>query len=526
MVLGNGLTGISLGLERCLTSFDEERASIELWISAGARPWESARPTAAKALRAGLIPILNAMSVAGLVTIPGMMTGQILGGTEPGLAARYQIMVMFLIAGATAAGTTGVVVGAPRPGYRDPMGCVTGLRCVVCGQEAPAPESVGTCPRCADPSATLEVEFDLERVARTLTREALAQRPRSHWRYAELLPIEPDEAAFRWPIGCTPLLDAPRLARWAGLERLRLKDDSRNPTASFKDRASSVGVLHALQRGATRIACASTGNAASSLAGFAAMAGLGATIFVPQTAPEPKLAQLLIYGADVRRVRGTYAQAYELCSAECEARGWYNRNCAINPYLVEGKKTCGLELAEETATRPADWVAVSVGDGCTIAGIGRGLEQMRRLGFIERLPRLLGVQAAGVHPLQAAFESGELPGPDSPATGGTTMADSIDVPLPRNWRKAVLRVRESQGTLLHVSDDEIGAALCALGALAGVFAEPAAATAVAGVRRAVLDGIIGPRDEVVAVITGSGLKDIRNALRVAGRPRDVDPIGA
>lgn len=404
------------------------------------------------------------------------------------------------------------------------MSCATGLICVVCGREAQPPESAGTCEHCADPFAVLEVQFDLERAARTLTREALAARPLDHWRYAELLPVGPDAEALRWPVGFTPLIETPRLARWAGLSRLRLKDDSRNPTASFKDRASSVAVLHARQQDAGRIACASTGNAASSLAGFAAMAGIPATIFVPRSAPEPKVAQLLIHGADVRRVRGSYAQAYELCSRESLAHGWYNRNCAINPYLVEGKKTCGLELAEQTGARPAAWVAVSVGDGCTVAGIGRGLAQMTELGFLEHSPRLLGVQSAAVRPIEHAFGQGALPGSIDP--NATTMADSIDVPVPRNWRKAVNRIRESNGAMTHVTDQEIGAAMCALGALAGVFAEPAAAAAVAGVRRAVSDGVIAADDEVIAVITGSGLKDIRGAMSVVGQPTEVDPDGA
>ncbi|MHC4143093.1 MAG: threonine synthase [Planctomycetota bacterium] len=262
----------------------------------------------------------------------------------------------------------------------------------------------------------------------------------------------------------------------------------------------------------------------SSLAGYAAMAGMDATIFVPEFAPEPKIAQLLIYGAEVRRVRGTYAQAYDLCHAACADNGWYNRNCALNPYAIEGKKTCGLELAEQTAQRPADWVVVSVGDGCTIAGIGQGLDQMRALGFIEKRPRLLGVQAEGVHPIAVAFETGEPPSMAGEASGGGTVADSINVPVPRNWRKAVNAVRDSGGAFLCVSDDEIAEAMKATGVLAGVFAEPAAAAAVAGVRRAVLEGLIQPADDVVATVTGSGLKDIRAAMRVTGGPIEVDPL--
>ncbi|MCB9897295.1 MAG: threonine synthase [Planctomycetes bacterium] len=399
------------------------------------------------------------------------------------------------------------------------MGLVSRLVCVVCRQELPAPDSAGTCPRCADPSAVLEVEFDLDAVARSMTREALARRTPFHWRYRELLPVEPDERAFAWPVGGTPIVEAPRLAAWAGVRRLRLKLEGSNPTASFKDRASSVGVLHALQRGATRIACASTGNAASSLAGYAAMAGLPATIFVPERAPDPKLAQLLVYGADVRRVLGTYAEAYEMCGAECAEHGWYNRNCAINPYLVEGKKTAGLEIAEQTRDDPPHWVAVSVGDGCTIAGLAKGLQEMHGLGLAPGVPRVLGVQAATVDAVARAFERGE---PSSDA-GATTVADSIDVPVPRNWRKAVLRVRAVDGAFVRASDDEIMDALLAAGRLAGVFAEPAAAAAVAGVKRAVASGTLGRDADVLAVITGHGLKDVRSAMSVAGAPTEVRP---
>lgn len=400
------------------------------------------------------------------------------------------------------------------------MRFVQRLSCVSCSETAEPPASVGTCPACGDPFATLEVEYDMGKVAKSLTPEALEARPLSHWRYHELLPIEPDEAAFRWPVGWTPIIETERLAEWTGVARLRIKDEGRNPTGSFKDRASSVGVLHALQAKAQRIACASTGNAASSLAGYAAMANLPATIFVPQAAPEPKVAQLLIYGADVRRVHGTYAQAYDLCTAQCEENGWYNRNCAINPYLVEGKKTCGLEIAEQIAGREPDWVVVSVGDGCTVAGVAKGLMQMHELGFISRVPKVLGVQAAGMDPVARAFETGELP----PDFQGQTLADSIDVPVPRNWRKAVKAVKATRGAFVRVGDEEITEAMKATGRLAGVFAEPAAAASVAGIKRAVADGIIAKHEDALAVITGNGLKDIKTAMEIAGKPTEVEPL--
>lgn len=399
------------------------------------------------------------------------------------------------------------------------MSLVTGLACVVCGQRVDPPPGAMTCPACNDPFAILDVQYDLDTARRTLTPTALATRPPNHWRYAELLPVEPDADAWSWPVGMTPVIDAPRLAAWAGVARLRIKDDGRNPTASFKDRASSIGVLRARQCGATNIACASTGNAASSLAGFAAMAGLTATIFVPQTAPEPKVTQLLIYGARVLRIRGTYAQAYDLCSAACERFGWYNRNCAINAYLVEGKKTCGLEIAEQCDADMPDWVVVSVGDGCTIAGVWKGLRQMHEIGCIDRLPRLLGVQAAGVAPVADAFERGRLPD----RVDGTTFAESIGVAVPRNWRKAVAAVKQSGGAFVRVSDAAILDAMRSSGRLAGVFSEPAAAAAVAGLGEAVSMSIIARSASVLAVSTGSGLKDIRAALTAAGAPIDVDP---
>jgi threonine synthase len=323
-----------------------------------------------------------------------------------------------------------------------------------------------------------------------------------------------------WPVGYTPVVDAERLARQLGIRQLMLKDEGRNPTASFKDRASSVGVAHALQVGAKTVACASTGNAASSLAGHAALAGLPAMIFVPQTAPEPKVAQLQVFGATVFAVKSSYDAAYDLCSKACREFGWYNRNCAINPVLVEGKKTAGLEVAEQSRELGGvpDWVAVSVGDGCTIAGVWKGLKQMHELGIIDRLPRLIAAQARDVAPLKYAMEHDELPPPGD----GKTIADSIDVHVPRNWRKAIRAIHDSNGVLVTASDDAILDAM-RLSGRHGVFAEPAAAAALAAVVSAIDSKIIGPNDRVLVMVTGSGLKDTKNAIRAAGRPIPVEP---
>jgi threonine synthase len=400
------------------------------------------------------------------------------------------------------------------------LSCVTGLVCVRCGARY-AGGFDAPCAACG-PEGVLDVTFDLPRARRTLTPKALASRPRDMWRYGELMPVP--EHAPRPPltVGWTPIVDAPRLARWAGVRALSLKDEGRNPTASFKDRASVVGVTRALAARARVVACASTGNAASSLAGAAASVGLSTVIFVPETAPEPKIAQLLVFGARVIRVRGSYDATWELCQRACLRHGWYNRNAAVNPSLVEGKKTCGLELGEQTGDSVPDWIAVSVGDGCTIAGIWKGLVEMRTLGFIPRLPRLLGVQAEGARALADAFARGDATG-TGPAR---TVADSISVGHPRNARKALAAVRASKGTFVTVSDDAIVEAIGATGRLAGVFGEPAGVAGIAGLRRAVADGIVGSRARVVAVVTGNGLKDAKAALRAVGKPFDLPPDDA
>ena len=398
---------------------------------------------------------------------------------------------------------------------------VQGLKCLFC--ETAYPVRVGfTCPRCGI-AGILDVQYDYAGVARILTRRRLAARSeQSHWRYRELLPIGNSATLPALFVGGTPLTPVPALARHLGIAKLFLKDDGRNATGSLKDRASSVGVVKSREKGRSIIACASTGNAASSCAGMAASMGLKSVIFVPERAPEPKVTQLLIFGATVLRVRGSYEDAFQLCQRSCEKWGWYNRNSGINPYLVEGKKTAGLEIGEQLAWEPTDWVAVSVGDGCTVAAVWKGFRELKTLGLIARTPRILGVQAEGAAPVTAAFFSGEPLQPIEPRT----VADSIAVGVPRNWKRAVLAVRESGGTMINVSDDEILDAMRYTGRLSGIFAEPAAATAVAGLRRALAEGCVGRRASAVALITGNGLKDVQSARAAAGQPYDIAPDGA
>jgi threonine synthase len=249
-----------------------------------------------------------------------------------------------------------------------------------------------------------DVQYDYAAVGRILTRRRLAGRSeQSHWRYRELLPIGADAKLPALSVGGTPLTNAPALARHLGIAGLFLKDDGRNATGWLKDRASSVGVVKVREKRRPIIACASTRNAASSCAGMAASMGLKSVIFVPERAPEPKVTQLLIFGATVLRVRGSHEDAFQLCQRSCEKWGWYNRNSGINPYLVEGKKTAGLEIGERLAWEPTHWVAVSVGDGCTVAAVWKGFRELKALGLILRTPRITVAQA------RAWLVAGEFP---------------------------------------------------------------------------------------------------------------------
>ena len=401
------------------------------------------------------------------------------------------------------------------------MNFVTGLKCVFCGT-IHSTRVPYTCTRCGI-SGILDVQYDYAAIARRLTRRRLAGRSeQSHWRYRELLPIGEHASLPALSVGWTPLTPAASLARHLGVRTLFLKDDGRNATGSLKDRASSVGVVKAREKRNQIIACASTGNAASSCAGMAASAGLRSVIFVPERAPEPKITQLLIFGATVFRVRGSYEQAFQLCQQACERWGWYNRNSGINPYLVEGKKTVGLEIGEQLGWQPTDWVAVSVGDGCTIAGAWKAFRELKTIGLIARTPRMLGVQAAGAAPVTEAFRSRSPMKPMEP----NTIADSIAVGVPRNWKKAVLAIEESGGAMINVADDEILDAMSYTGHLTGVFAEPAAATAVAGLKRALSEGLVPRKSRALAVVTGSGLKDIRAAQQAVSKPFEVPPDGS
>jgi len=401
------------------------------------------------------------------------------------------------------------------------MDHVLGLKCVLCGAEYGVGEVLYVCPKHGD-EGILDVVYDYEFIGRRLTRDHLAkdQQTRSIWRYADLLPIADPSLAPPLQVGWTPLYRAERLGKRLGLKHLWVKDDGREPTASFKDRASAVGVVKALELGRDIITCASTGNAASSLAGLAASVGLTTYIFVPQTAPQAKVAQLLIFGANVIMVKGTYDQAFDLCLEASKEYGWYSRNTAYNPYLSEGKKTAALEICEQLEWDAPDRIFVSVGDGCIIGGLWKGLKDLRALGFIDEMPKLMGVQAEGAAPLVRAWREGTE---EIKPVVLNTLADSISVGMPRDRIKALRAVRQTGGEFVAVSDEEILDAMRVLARRAAVFAEPAGATGFAGLAKLVREGRIDPEERIVVLVTGNGLKDVASAIKATGQPHLIEP---
>ncbi|HKZ54464.1 MAG TPA: pyridoxal-phosphate dependent enzyme [Anaerolineales bacterium] len=435
-----------------------------------------------------------------------------------------------------------------------------GYHCSVCGRAYGPDEVVYTC---LDDGANLDVLLDYAGIrGRNAWDEINSSNDFSIWRYLPLLPVA-DPGHLGTPlrsVGWTPLMRPARLARQLGLSDLWLKDDGRNPTASFKDRASAVVVARAQSIGAQVVVTASTGNAGAALAGMAAAAGLPAVILAPKTAPPAKVAQLLIFGARVILVDGTYDQAFDLTVEASAAFGWYCRNTGYNPFTVEGKKTAAFEICEQLTLavstgpgaahepplreprlqepplqeprlheaplrKPAqrwavpDAVFVSVGDGNIVSGLHKGFKDLLALGWIDPMPRLYGVQSEGSAAIYNAFVAGSE---SVQAVHAATIADSISVDLPRDGLRAVRAARETGGAYLAVPDSEILNAMRELGH-EGVFAEPAGAAAYAGLIEAVRKRLVDPEERVVVLITGSGLKDVRAAMQAAGEAVVVEP---
>jgi len=413
------------------------------------------------------------------------------------------------------------------------MGKFVGYICSLCRTEYAPGEVTYTCPK---DGGNLDVVLDYEAIkSKYQPEDILSRTDPSLWRYRPLLPVtmpEGDSTPLH-AVGGTPVFKLNSLAEKMGLQSLWLKDESRNPTASFKDRASAIVVARAQEIEADVIVTASTGNAGAALAGMSAAVGQKAIIFAPKSAPQAKVAQLLIFGAKVILVDGTYDDAFDLTIKCSNEFGWYCRNTGYNPFTAEGKKTAAFEVWEwwkgahrdfhiqfgEEADHKPLTVFVSVGDGNIISGIHKGFKDLYQLGWLARMPRIIGVQAEGSAAVANAFHgNSEAITPVS----AKTIADSISVDLPRDGVRAIRAAKETEGTYITVSDDEILKAIAELGGT-GIFAEPAGAAAYAGLVRAAGLGVVRSEDPILVLNTGSGLKDIQTAMQAVSPAPIIEP---
>ncbi|MDY6866418.1 MAG: threonine synthase [Chloroflexota bacterium] len=396
--------------------------------------------------------------------------------------------------------------------------------CSLCGAEYAPGEVTYTCPK---DGGNLDVVLDYQALKGQFTPDHFMPLPEaSLWRYLNLLPVH-DPGGKNTPLhhaGWTPVYKPTRLAKKLGLKNLWIKDESPNPTASFKDRASAIVVARAAEIGADVIVAASTGNAGAALAGMAAAVGVKAVIFAPRTAPPAKIAQLLVFGARVLLVDGTYDQAFDLSIQASEEFGWYNRNTGFNPFTAEGKKTAAFEIWEQVIRslpqqgQPLT-IFIPVGDGNIISGVHKGFKDLDAMGWLRQMPRIIGVQSEGSAAVANAFYKGNE---EIEAVHADTLADSISVDLPRDGVRALRAARETGGTYLTVPDEDILAAVAELGWV-GIFAEPAAAAAYAGLVKAVDDGILKPDDPTLVLNTGSGLKDVKAAMQAVTEAPVIEP---
>ncbi|MBL8100436.1 MAG: threonine synthase [Anaerolineales bacterium] len=408
-----------------------------------------------------------------------------------------------------------------------------GYKCSLCGTEYLQGQVTYTCPQ---DGGNLDVVLDFDSIKKKFQPEDITFRTEnSLWRYLPLLPVG-EPAGHSTPLhvaGWTPVFALPSLAEKLNLKHLWLKDESRNPTASFKDRASAIVVTRAHELKSEIVVTASTGNAGAALAGMAAAVNQKAIIFAPKSAPQAKVAQLLVFGAKVILIDGSYDDAFDLTVKAANEFGWYCRNTGYNPFTLEGKKTAAFEIWEWWIEAHRDWhqqdktldahppltIFVSVGDGNIISGIHKGFKDLFALGWIQNMPRIIGVQAEGSSAIASAFHADtEIITPVS----SNTIADSISVDLPRDGVRAIRATKETNGTYITVTDEEILQAIAELGKV-GVFAEPAGATAYAGLVKSTSMGVVRSDDPILVLNTGSGLKDVRAAMQAVQSAPIIEP---
>ena len=400
------------------------------------------------------------------------------------------------------------------------------FECIDCGEQYLPGQIMYLCPACskqnhaaAPPQGVLKVLYDYHRLKQGLSGIRKGYRDLKLDGFLPLLPIRTMESLPPLRVGNTPLYRFDRLLEKEFPFRLFLKDDSQNPTFSFKDRASALVSAFARENNLKTIVAASTGNAGSSIAGICASQGQDAVVLVPENAPRGKLAQIMMYGACIVPVKGTYDDAFELSLQATERFGWYNRNTAFNPLTVEGKKTVAFELFEQMEWKVPDRIFVSVGDGVIISGVYKGYEDMLRIGLTDHMPVVVAVQASGSDNL-----SRNLDVPIFQSRASKTIADSISVDVPRNFFMARQFLHRYGGETVTVSDEEILQASSMLAARTGLFAEPASAAAFAGMLSYAKEGKISSSSDNVVLLTGSGLKDLQSVSGILDMPRAIEPV--
>lgn len=389
--------------------------------------------------------------------------------------------------------------------------------CINC-QASYRPESHSfTCIKCGE---NLDARYDYEAIKTRVSPDSLVRdKDRSLWRYSPFYPNRLDSSPSPLPIGMTALTKAPRLGLDLGMTDLWIKNETLNPSGSFKDRASLMILAHCRENDIPVVSAASTGNAGTSMACLAAASGMETVIFVPASAPRAKIAQLLIYGARVFLVKGDYGQAFELCEKVSSQMGWFNRNTGTNPYTREGKKTVSYEIWEQLGYTCPDAVVVSVGDGNIISGVHKGFYDLFQAGLISKIPRIIGVQSEKSGAIAHAFHGDGI----IRRVKADTIADSISASFPSDGRAALAGVKASGGTFVTLADESILDSIPLLARTQGIFAEPSGAACVGGVKKLLETREINPSDRVVLIVTGNGLKDIDAAFKVTAMPAAVDP---
>jgi len=392
-------------------------------------------------------------------------------------------------------------------------------QCSDCGRQFPAGEIIYLCPDCSarqlpdqPPLGVLKVIYDYKAL-RKLTFSELADN-----RFLQVLPVENLTSFPNLRIGQTPLYEIHAPDGQVNDFQIYLKDDSQNPTFSFKDRASALVSAFAKENGIDTIVAASTGNAGSSLAGICASQGQKAVIFVPATAPKAKLTQIMMYGATLVPVAGNYDQAFDLSIEVTKQFGWYNRNTAYNPLTIEGKKTVSFELFSQLNENIPDYIFVPVGDGVIISGVYKGFEDLLEMGIIDKMPVIIAVQAAGSSNLVDNIGK-----PEFVSTASATIADSISVDIPRNFNMAAGFITKYHGQTITVSDDDILRASSMLAKNTGIFTEPASAAAYAGFLDYKNRFLLPKASTIVVLLTGSGLKDLNAVQPLFETPLPVSP---